>query len=263
MRYPLWTTTLASLMLGLALVCGVTPTFAQGRTTASDETETQRRARIRLDLATAYFSEGKFTTALDEIKQALVASPDMPQALNVRGLIYAALGDDGPAEASFKRALQLVPADADVLHNFAWFLCLRKRYPESEGMFERAAAVPGHRGLSRTLLAKGVCEARSGQLELAEATLKRSYELDAGNPATAMNLADVLRRRGEFERARFYVRRVNDNLELRNAESLWLAVRIEHKMGNQSAVRSLGDQLRSSYPESPEAKAFERGGFDE
>jgi type IV pilus assembly protein PilF len=233
------------------------------RTTASDETEQQRRARIRLDLAAAYFAEGKLQTALDEVKQALVISPDLPQGLNLRGLVYASMGEEALAQESFQRALQVAPTDSDALHNYAWYLCVRSRVPEALPLFDRALAVPRYRTPSRTLLAKGVCEARSGALDAAEATLKRGFELDAGNPAIAMNLADVLLRRGDFERARFYVRRVNDNAELRNAESLWLAAKIEHRLGNDQGARDFGYRLQASFPDSPEAAAFARGGFND
>lgn len=239
------------------------PTVETDRRRASDDGDPQKRARIRLDLAGAYFAEGQWNTALDEVKQALAASPDLPQALNLRGLIHAELGEDQLAEESYRRALQVAPNDGDVMHNYGWFLCARQRYGEAEAFFQRAVAMPQYRTPSRTLLVQGVCEARSGRLDQAEATLKRAYELDAGNPATAMNLADVLLRRGEYERARFYVRRVNNNPELRNAESLWLAARIERRLGNPQGVRDLGDQLRSRYPASREAAAFERGAFDE
>ena len=67
----------------------------------------------------------------------------------------------------------------------------------------------------------------------AERTLSRSYELDPGNPVTAYNLAEVLLQRGEFERARFYIGRVNESPTQSNAQSLWLAARIERKLGNR------------------------------
>jgi hypothetical protein len=51
-----------------------------------------------------------------------------------------------------------------------------------------------------------VCQARAGLWAQAERTLSRSFELDPANPVTAFNLAEVLLRRGELERARFYVR---------------------------------------------------------
>lgn len=232
-------------------------------TTPSDETEAQRRARIRLNLGSAYYAQGQLTTALDEVKLALQASPNLAEAYSLRGLIYVGLGDDRLAEESFQRALQLAPNDADTMHNFGYFLCERRRYGEADPLFRRALAQEQYRSAPRTLLVQGVCEARAGQLDEAEKTLTRAFELDAGNPATAMNLADVLYRRGQYERARFYVRRVNGITELRNAESLWLAARIENRLGNTQGAQEFGGQLRARYPEARETLAFERGQFDE
>lgn len=264
--WPLWCA-LGLMMLASACVAqprvGSTVDTQDSRGTAPEETDAQRRARIRLDLAGAYYAEGRLDNALSEVRLALAASPDLPPALNLRGLILSALGEEKLAEDSFKRGLEVAPSDGDVLHNYGWFLCQRGRYAEGDALFVRALSQTSYRTPSRTLLVQGVCEARAGQLDKAEVTLKRAYELDAANPATAMNLADVLYRRGEFERARFYVRRVNSNGELRNAESLWLAARIENRLANPQGVRDLGNQLRSSYPSSREAAAFERGIFDE
>jgi len=239
-----------------------TPTVTD-RAAPADDGDAAKRGRTRLDLAAAYFADGQMQTALEEVKRALAATPDLPQALNLRGLIYGNMGEDALAEESFRRAMQVAPSYGDVLHNYGWFLCVRGRYPEAQGLFQRALATPQYRTPGRTLLIQGICEARAGKLAEAEVTLKRAFELDAANPATAMNLAAVLYQRGEYERARFYVRRVNGNPGLRNVESLWLAARIENRLGNPQGVREFGNQLRSSYPASREAAAFERGNFDE
>jgi type IV pilus assembly protein PilF len=231
--------------------------------TASDETEGQRRARIRLELAGAYFSQGQSNTALDEVKRALSFDPNSAAAYNLRGLIYASLSEPGLAEDSFRRSLQLAPTDADTHHNYGWYLCRLRRYPEALAQFDAALAQPQARGQSKTLLARGVCQARAGDWVGAEKTLQRSYELDAGNPATAINLAEVLLRRGEFERARFYVARVNAVPAYADAETLWLAARIEQRRGNREGVDEFGAQLRKRYPTSPQATAYEQGKFDD
>lgn len=231
--------------------------------TASDQTDAQKRARIRLELASAYYSQGQTNTALDELKQALAADPNSAEAYNLRGLIYTTLNDDALAEESFRRALQLNARDGSAMHNYAWFLCQRRRFPEADRMFEQAVGQPQYRGVTVTLLAQGVCQARAGRPAEAEKTLLRSYELDPGNPATAVNLGDLFYKKGEYERARFYVRRVNNNPELSNAETLWLAARIENRLGNRQGANDLGSQLRSRYPRSREAAAFEQGRFNE
>jgi type IV pilus assembly protein PilF len=236
---------------------------SKDRITASDQPEASRRANVRLQLASAYFADGQLTTALDEVKQAIAADPKMGEAFNLRGLIYAGLGDDALAEDSFRRALQLSPRDGDAMHNYGWFLCLQKRYPEAATQFQQALAQPQYRDVTRTMLAQGVCEARAGQLIEAERTLLRAYALDSANPAIALNLSEVLFQRGEYERARFYIRRVNASPQQSTAQTLWLAARIEYRGGNARVANELGEQLLSRYPKSPEAASFQQGKLNE
>jgi type IV pilus assembly protein PilF len=230
--------------------------------TASDEPELRRRARLRLELAVGYFEQGQVTVALDEVKQVLSLDPSFVEAHNLRGLIYMRLNDPRLAEESFKRALALAPHDADVLHNYGWFLCQSARYPESFQVFAEVLDKPQYPNQVKTLLARGLCEARSGDREHAELSLARAYELDAGNPVTGYNLALLLYQRGEYARAQFYIRRLN-NTELANAGSFWLGIRVERHLGNQLAMQQLADQLKRRFPQSKEAQAYERGAFDE
>ncbi|MDP4300134.1 type IV pilus biogenesis/stability protein PilW [Leptothrix discophora] len=231
--------------------------------TASDETDVAKRSRIRLELAAAYFSQGQAGTALDEVKRALQADSNNGAAYNLRGLIYASLSEDALADESFRRALAINAADADASHNYAWYLCQKRRYPEARRYFEQTLALPRYRDPSKTLLAQGVCEARAGDLAASERLLARGFELDTGNPAIAYNLAEVLMRRGDLDRARFYVQRLNGDSNLSSAETLWLAARIEHRRNDLAATEDLGRQLRNRYPGSRESAAFERGLFDE
>jgi type IV pilus assembly protein PilF len=231
--------------------------------TSADEAEPQKRARARMELASAYFGRGQMNTALDQVKIAIAADPQYGEAYNLRGLIYANLGETALAEESFKRALQLNPRDADAMHNYGWYLCQQRRYGESNAMFGQALSMTQYRGTARTLIARGVCQAHAGQLVDAEASLTRAYELDPASPFAATNLSEVLYRRGEFERARFYVRRVNAQKDVSNAQTLWLAARIEMKLGNRQGASEFGAQLRSRFPDSREALAFARSEFDE
>lgn len=238
-------------------------TDMKDRPTASDETEASRRASLRLELAAAYFGRGQMTTALDEVKKSIAANPNVAAAFNLRGLIYGNLGDHQLAEESFRRAMQLDPKDADVMQNFGWYLCQRERYAEADALFTRALAVPQYADSARTLLTQGVCHARAGKTDEAERTLSRAYALDPGNPAVAVNLSEVLYRRGDMERARFYIRRVNAEPSLVSAQTLWLAARIEHKIGNALGAAGFGEQLRNRFPQSPEAMAWVEGRFND
>lgn len=247
----------------LTACAGTAPSGDREIKTDSDQTDVDRRAGIRLELAQGYFSRGQFNTALDELKQALQLKPDMREAVNLRGLIYAAMGEHQLAEEAFRRALALYPNDPDTLHNYGWFMCQQQRWPTADSLFDQALAQSTYRAPARTLLAKGVCEARSGRMLVAEKTLTRAFELDAGNPAIAVNLSEVLYRNRELERARFYVKRVNDQPEQLNAQSLWLQLRIERKLGRQQTVDDLAMQMRRKFPQAPETQALDAGRYDE
>lgn len=262
--------TLAVLAAAFALAgCTSTVTRSEGKVDANaapappDAQQIKRGAGVRLELASLYFSRGQFNTALDEIKRAIEADPANSAAYSLSGLIYAALGNMPQADASFERALQVDPANADAMNNYGWVLCQSGRYADAVRMFERALGQPNYRGTARTLRVMGICQLRDGRLDEAEASLTRSYQLDPSSAESAVSLAEVLYRRGDYERARFYIDRINKSTEQSNAQTLWLGSRIEYKLGNQTLAYGLGEQLRRRYPKAPETLAFEQGRFNE
>ena len=230
--------------------------------TASDEPEARRRARIRMELAVGYFEAGQTSVALDELKQVIALDPSFPEAYNLRGLIYMRLNDARQAEDSFRRAVALNPRDANTQHNYGWLLCQQARYQEANAIFQQALANPMYGDRAKTLMAEGLCHARAGRKPEAERSLARSLELDAGNPITSYNLANLLYQRGELTRSQFYIRRLN-NTEFANAETLWLGVRVERRLNDRVAMLQLADQLKKRFPQSKESVAYDRGAFDE
>ena len=256
---------LAALSAGCATQPGAGPAAGGTRdiVTASDEPEARKRAGIRMELATGYFGQGKLTTALDELKQAIALDPSLPGAFSLRGAIYDALGDDLLAEESFRRALEINPADTGAMHNYGWFLCKRRRFDAADTWFARAVETPMLGPRSQSWAARGICQSRSGRLADAQASLLHAYEIDAANPITGVNLANVLHKRGEYERARFYIRRVNSQEGLSNAETLWLALRIERRLGNKEEEAALAAQLHARFPTSREAAALDAGRFED
>lgn len=260
---------LLALLLGLG-GCGapragnasLADTHHQDIVTDSDEPEVRRRARLRLELAATYFEQGQTTVALDELKQALALDPNFADAYNLRGLVYMRLNDARMSEDSFRRAMALNARDGNVLHNYGWMLCQQKRYGEAAQVLEQAVGMPQYRDKAKSLMALGLCQDRAGQKPEAEKSLLRSYELDPDNPVVAYNLSSLSLGRGDLVRAQFYVRQIN-NSDFANAESLWLGIKVERRLGNDTAVALLGDQLRKRYPQSREVQSLQRGAYDE
>jgi len=262
---PLATLAAAMVLLGGLSGCaasGPGATATPQQFTDSDEPESRKRATTRLKLAVLYYQDGKFNFALDEIKQTIQIDPSWFEPYGMRGLIFMQTGDYGQAEASFQKALSINPNASDLKHNYGLLLCKMKRPTDASRQFAAALADPGYGQRAKTWAEQGRCQLANGQKTEAEASFKRSYELDPGNPATGYNLGSLLFERGDKERAQFYVRRIN-NSDRSSAPTLWLGIKIERSLGAAEAQAQLEAQLRRRFPQSPEALALDRGAFNE
>ena len=230
--------------------------------TESDESPSRRRARLRTELAAAYFQQGQNLVALDEIKQALLADPAYADAYNLRGLLFLRLNDLPLAGESFQRALALRPGDPDALHNMGWLLCQQSRFDESDKLFAQAVAQSRYAQPGKTRVAQGLCQLRAGQPGLAETRWLQALALDADNPVAAYQLAQLYFKRGDFQLAQPYMRKLNSSI-LANAESLWLGIRIERQLNQPETVAALAGQLRLRFAQSRELIAFDKGVFHE
>ena len=230
--------------------------------TASDQSGSQRRAQIRLELAVDYYQQHQLPVALDEIKQALQADPNLADAYSVRALIYMDMGETRLADDNFLRALKLSPNNPDFANNYGWFLCQNGRAADSIGYFDSALKVRSYQYPSKALNNAGLCSLKLKNEVAAERYFKQAFQFDPGNPSAAYNLAKIHYDRHEYERAQFYLSRLLKADDF-SVDVLWLAVKTEHKLGDRTVENSLGSQLRRRYPASPEAAAYQRGAFDE
>ena len=256
---------------GVVAACLVSACAVPGSATAPQaipgsaaEAEVHRLAVTRLQLAALHFEEGRAEVALGEVAQALQVHPRYVDAYNLKGWIHMSLQDFKAANDSFVQALALRPGDADTLYNLGWLQCQQKQFALADRNLEAALSAPRSSGqsVSRIWLAKGVCLRQAGQMDAAMHALEKAHEIEPGSPAVAYNFADMLYAQGNAERARFYVRRIN-NGQWASAASLWLGIKVERSLGDRIAMRQLADQLHKRFPDSKEWQRFERGAFDD
>jgi type IV pilus assembly protein PilF len=235
---------------------------AQPLPDSAEESETRRRARIRVELAASYYQQRNLSVALDEARQALVIESGYGPALGLLGLIYMDLGDRPRAEDSFRRALHATPNDSDLNNNYGWFLCQTGRERASLDHFNRAVRNPLYATPAKPLHNAGICLRRAGDDTAAEGYLQRAFQLDPRDPVAMYQLGDLYLKRRELERARFYVQRLVSAFEP-SAEVLWLALRVERASGNRDGEASYGAQLRRRFPQSPEAISLTSGQYEQ
>jgi type IV pilus assembly protein PilF len=254
-------------VLAIALAgCESTPERGGGPVTESlsmtgESTDARNRARIRAELAAAYYSRGSMAIALEELRLAAAADPTYPLTYSLFGLVYMELRENQLAQTNFERALRLSPTDPDINHNYGLFLCQTGRENESIKYFMQAVSNPLYPAPWRSYSAAGVCALRKNNMKQAEEYFLQALRQEPNDPGSLLQLGQIRYRQGGLDEARKLVGRYNKIVEP-TAESLWLALRVERKLGERVAEASFANQLRRRFAASREYQQLQRGEYD-
>ncbi|HYY60264.1 MAG TPA: type IV pilus biogenesis/stability protein PilW [Burkholderiales bacterium] len=221
----------------------------------------RNRARVHTDLAAAYYERGAMGVALQELRAATEADASYAPAYGVYGLVYQELKENAFAQDNFERGLRLAPNDPDINHHYGNFLCQNGRAQEGIKHFMQAVKNPLYQAPWRSYSAAGQCSLRQNNVKDAEDFFQRALKLDPDEPASLLKLGEIRYRQGRAEDARKLVARHN-KLVSPSAESLWLALRIERRLGERVAEQSYANQLRRRFPGSPQYQSLQRGQYD-
>jgi type IV pilus assembly protein PilF len=80
-------------------------------------------------------------------------------------------------------------------------------------------------------------------------------------PQALYQMADLAYGRGDYGEARSYLGRLT-KVALPNAETLWLGVRVERRLGDRNSEASYAQRLRKQFPDSREARALLAGQYE-
>jgi len=221
----------------------------------------RNRARLHTELAALYYSRRNMGVALDELRTAAAADPSYAPTYGMFGLVYMELRERPLAEENFQRALNLSPNDPDINHNYGWYLCQTGREDGSVQYFLRAIRNPLYQKPWRSYSAAGLCLLRIDKIADAEGLFERALKLNPNDARAILQMGAIRYREGAYDKAQEWVRRFG-KVRLPTAESLWLSVRIERKLGQRLNEASLASQLRRRFPGSPEYQKLQRGEYD-
>lgn len=216
-------------------------------------------AKIHTELAASYFDRGQHGIALQEIEVALQSDSNYAPAFNVRGLIRMALREDKKAEEDFRRSLQLDNADSGAHNNYGWFLCQRGRENDAIAQFLEALKNPLYASPETAYVNAGVCSKKIGKLKEAEEYFQLALARRPKLPEALLGLADVSFAMNDYAGAKSYFLRFLQSSPELTAENLWLAVRIERKVGDRNAEASYALQLRKRFPDARETQLLFMG----
>ena len=218
------------------------------------------RAKLHTELGSMYFQNGNLIVALEELTIATSINPNYAPAYSTRGIVLYYVKEYASADKDFQKALSLDPKDPEINNNYGWFLCRTGKEKESLQYFEKAIRNPLYQTPEIAYLNAGACYIQLGDLENAEAYIRKNLMLSPENPKGLLQLAKILYAKGNYDGARERVQAVVKQVDP-DADALWLYIRIERRLGNTSSEKSLSAQLRRKFPDSPEYQAMLNGDF--
>jgi type IV pilus assembly protein PilF len=173
------------------------------------------------------------------------------------GLVYAALGEDAKADASFKKAVQVQPSSSESRNNYGSFLCSRKRYDESIAEFLAAVKNPLYATPNLAYANAGICSARKNDVKNAEIYLNKALQINPLTHPAAQALAEIQFKRGDAKSAQNTLQ--NALVSYPGPETLWLGIKIARALGDKNSEASYALQLRQQFPNSEQARMLVSG----
>lgn len=245
----------------LLIVLSGCATSSDGGRAAPDQIKSRASAsaKVHTELAGMYYERAQMGIALGEIDKALQSDQNYAPAYNVRGLIHMALREDKEAEDDFKQSLRLDKSDSETHNNYGWFLCQHGKEKESISHFMTALKNPLYTTPERAYLNAGLCSKKAGNLKDAEEFLQRALLVQSDLPQALLAMAELSFANGNYVAAKKYFARFSEKPDSLTAEQLWLAVRIERKVGDRNSEASYSMQLRKRFPDARETQLLVHG----
>ncbi len=151
-------------------------------------------AQLRVLLANAYYSDGRYFEAAEELEQALKLDADYPEAHCNLGIVRHAQSMVTEAEGHYRQALQMDSTLVDAMAGLGTLLCANGRRAAGIKFLERTLIHDGRRDDTRFNL--GVAYHKVGDYRKATDHLERLHERQPGYPGLGHGLAQSYFARG-------------------------------------------------------------------
>lgn len=218
-----------------------------------EEMEKQdKRAETHVMLGASYLQRGQLDVAKQELEKALSEIPDNSQANNIMAVLQWRLNKYDEADRLFRKALDKDAGNSSAHHNYGAFLCDRGKLDAGVRHFDAAAGDALYPYTAEVNLNAGVCLMKKPAPATAEKYFREALRINPRLPGALYQMARLSADSGQRLSARGFIERYFQSAE-DTPESLLLAVRIEHALGNKNAEASYALRLRSKFPTSPEA----------
>ena len=219
----------------------------------------QDAAELNYQLGARYLRNGNYDLARDRLLLSIELDPKNPVAHYTLALTYEQLENERLATESYERAVRIAPRNYNVQNAYAVFLCKQRDYDQARKHFDRAIRVPENDDAEITMTNAGVCMMQKPDNAAAEAYLRAALERRPNYGEALLQMSVLSYETGDALRARAFLQRyLSGNVP--SAPVLYHGIRIEEKLGDDTARREYTLQLLRDFPDSAEAERIRQSG---
>lgn len=263
----LCTSSMVALMLAMLSACSSLTNRDQPDENTQSATEDRSddplryRAKVHTELASNYFQRGQMSVALEELREAIRLDARYGVAHSILGLVHADLGEFAKADAAFKVAVSVAPAEGDIRNNYGSYLCRQNRVKEGLEQFDAALKLPLYTTPQIALENAGNCALEGAMIRPAEAYFARLVQIQPFSSRGYQGLAAIALKTARLEDARQQVR-MGLGAQPQSAELFFYGACAEKRLGDRAAEDSYTQQLKSRFANSPLNEQLAKGGCE-
>jgi len=238
---------LTHLALGFSLAVGACSSI--GGVNDND----RRVSNTNVQLAIGYLKKGDIEIAREKVDRALQFDSKNPDAHTAAAFVYDALFKPDIADKHYQLAIEYAPENGANYNNYGTFLCKQKRWKESVDYFVKAANTPRYPTPAYALENAGACATLIPDVDLAENYLRLALKANPKLPTALFEMAKISFSKNKDLSVRAYLQRYEEVAQ-HTAQSLWLGIQSERRLGNTKAADRYAKLLQTQFPDSTEFK---------
>jgi len=215
----------------------------------NEQARNERLVETQTQMGVGYLEQGNVEVALEKLLKALELKPDYAPAHSAIALVYKETRQYDLADEHYREAISLNPDNGGTYNNYGVFLCQRNQPQEAEKYFLKAVNLPLYKTPELAYENAGACIRRVPNTEKAEAYLNKALELNPQLPTALINMAEIRFEQDRYLSSRGYLQRY-EAISSHSAQSLWLGIRVERKLGDKNTEAKYKKQLQSNFPKS-------------
>ncbi len=228
-----------------------------GCTTTQEQKARDKKLEKQIDtniqLGIEYMSRKKWGYAKERLDIALELDPDSASANNAMGLLMWKLNETDKAVEFLTKATDIDPKDSSAQNNLGVLLCQQGKLDDAVERFQLALKNPMYETPAQANLNAGLCLMKKHDTKNAAKFFRAALKENRNLPKALSAMAKISFEQKKYLTTRAFLQRYFE-VGKDTPEILYIAVKVEEKLGGGDAHASYKIRLKGKFPDSKEAK---------